>query len=268
MNKTALVVPCYDEARRLDQEAFSAAVVEKKNLHILFVNDGSRDETSKILRDLCARYPAQLSLLDLKTNTGKAEAVRRGVLLASKNNHTYIGYWDADLATPLSAVAAFEKTLDDNPHINLVMGARVKLLGRRIDRRGIRHYAGRVFATFASAAIGLAVYDTQCGAKLFRWTENVEAIFSRPFHVNWTFDVEILARLKMLHQLNGGPSVEDSTIEYPLEQWVDVAGSKVRVIDFVIGAWEITKIFGILHAPGFENRAKELTRSRKSDLGR
>jgi len=252
--RTTLVVPCYNEAARLDRDAFSSAVLNEPNLHLLFVNDGSTDGTREVLEEVCARAPAQMSRIDMPRNSGKAEAVRSGMLRALNSEASYLGFWDADLATPLDAVPAFAHIFDRDPSILLVMGSRVKLLGRHIDRRMARHYLGRVFATFASMTLGLAVYDTQCGAKLFRKTLHLSRVFSRPFAANWTFDVEILARLLAIQRLGGGFRVESSTVEYPLEKWTDVKGSKVSPLDFVIALAEVARITWFLHGPGRERR--------------
>ena len=135
-----------------------------------------------------------------------------------------------------------------------VIGSRVRLLGRHIRRRPLRHFLGRVFATCASIAIGLPVYDTQCGAKIFRNTERLRQVFRTPFRVNWTFDVEILARFLLLERIFGGPKTRDRFVEYPLERWDDVPGSKLKGRDFFRGAWEILNIGYWLRSPRAERR--------------
>jgi hypothetical protein len=111
-----------------------------------------------------------------------------------------------------------------------------------------------VFATCASLAIGLPVYDTQCGAKIFRNTERLRQVFRTPFRVKWTFDVEILARFLLLERIFGGPKIEERFVEYPLERWDDVPGSKLKVRDFFRGAWEILMIAYMFRAPWVERR--------------
>lgn len=121
------------------------------------------------------------SIHHLRRNVGKAEAVRRGVLLAFDANPDYIGYGDADLATPLEAIPAFCELLDARHDLEIVFGARVWLLGRSLERSALRHYLGRIFATAASMVLGLGAYDTQCGAKLFRASPRSDRCFKSPF---------------------------------------------------------------------------------------
>jgi glycosyltransferase involved in cell wall biosynthesis len=235
------VVPCFNEVDRLRPDDFVAAVEREPGLSFLFVDDGSTDGTAGALRTLCARRPDRLELIELARNRGKAEAVRQGLLAAIDRDADYAGYWDADLSTPLAAIPEFRAVLDARPGVRLVMGARVQLLGRHISRRATRHYSGRIFATLASLTLGLPVYDTQCGAKLFRVTPDLGAVFDTPFLSRWIFDVEILER--MLRPAGGRSAVAAAGIvELPLLEWTDVGGSKVRPTDFARAGLELARI--------------------------
>ncbi|MGA7105491.1 MAG: glycosyltransferase [Candidatus Deferrimicrobiaceae bacterium] len=253
MQKTSIIVPCCNEAGRLKGEEFIRATEQDGQLHFLFVDDGSTDGTREILAAVCRSNPSQMARVSLEKNSGKAEAVRKGFLQAFTSDYRNIGYWDADLSTPLNAITKFCEILEA-PGVRLVMGSRVKLLGRKIERRALRHYPGRFYATFASLVTGLPVYDTQCGAKIFKNSEELRIVFGKPFRVNWTFDVEILARFLMLERYGGNAPVVTSSVEYPLEEWTDVKGSKVRPFDFLIAAVELCRICFFLHAPGAEHR--------------
>lgn len=239
---TAIVVPCYNEQHRLDVAAFSTFLSQTTDVAMLFVNDGSRDETVAILRALAEGAGNKAAVLDLAQNVGKAEAVRIGMLRAMERNPTFVGFWDADLATPLSVTGDFAQILAQRVDIDWVFGARVKLLGRHIDRRAIRHYLGRVFATAVSLSLGVGVYDTQCGAKLFRATPEFRSLLNEPFLTRWIFDVELMARLAQARRQTQSPSLDEAIYEYPLLRWKDIAGSKVRSFDFVRAALELARI--------------------------
>lgn len=240
---TCLVVPCYNEAERLSTDQFVSFANEHSSIHFCFVDDGSMDHTLEVIRNLCSKVDEQAFFLSLKKNSGKAEAVRQGMLLAIERNYDRVGYWDADLATPLNAILELNKILNEKPEADLVMGARVKLMGRKIVRREFRHYAGRVFATMASMVLRLPVYDTQCGAKLLRVRKHTKSVLEKPFISRWIFDVELIARLAaQWKQENPGTNTQTHIYEYPLHEWVDIVGSKIRLRDIVKTGIDIIKI--------------------------
>lgn len=223
-------------------EAFRQFIARSGHTHILFVDDGSVDATVTVLETLCREFPSRSSLLRLPANRGKAEAVRFGFVHALENlDPEIVGFWDADLATPLDLLGNLLAILDSRPGVEMVFGARVQLLGRRVERRAVRHYLGRIFATAVSSMLHLAIYDTQCGAKLFRVTPDSGRIFKEPFLSRWVFDVEILARYLVLYG-HDVQRLERGIYEYPLEIWTDVAGSRVHAGDFLTAFWDVFRI--------------------------
>jgi glycosyltransferase involved in cell wall biosynthesis len=216
------------------------------DVSFLFVNDGSTDNTLQALSKLRSLHPAQAAILDGRENRGKAEAVRTGMLrvIRGKQCPNYVGFWDADLATPLDVIEDFLKVLQLQPEIEMVFGARVKLLGRSIDRSRMRHYLGRVFATCVSVVLGLPIYDTQCGAKIFRVNHILDQVLDAPFSSRWIFDVELIARRMNIPNTFDIPKRIDRVIyEFPLYCWRDVPGSKLRPADFLTASKELFKIW-------------------------
>lgn len=239
--ETIIVVPCYNEEKRLPVDDFRKFIAQYDGVSFLFVNDGSSDGTGALLKRLAAENPARFEALELARNGGKAEAVRQGVLHAFKSNPTYVGYWDADLATPLDEVPTFLRIIRQRPAVQMVLGARVQLLGRNIRRNMGRHYVGRAFATVASNYLRVKIYDTQCGSKLLRNTPLLQEIFSRRWVANWLFDVEMLVRYLKVQRTNR-TLPHYGIYEQPLRNWRDVKGSKVKGKDFIKAFGELLKI--------------------------
>lgn len=239
----SIVIPCYNEEIRFPFDQFTAFVAANPAIRFLLVNDGSKDNTLDVLRRARAGREEQVDVIDQSANGGKGEAVRAGVLAALKREGClYVGFWDADLATPLEMIGELAAVLASRPEVAMVFGARVKLLGRRVERRAIRHYLGRIFATVVSLALRLPIYDTQCGAKIFRVTGGTNELFAEPFCSRWVFDVEIIARFirQRRYDMN---SVQSSIYEFPLPEWRDVAGSRVRPGDFLKAFGDVVKIY-------------------------
>jgi dolichyl-phosphate beta-glucosyltransferase len=236
--EVAITVPCYNEADRLRCDVFIDFVRKHRSVMFIFVDDGSTDNTAQLLKSMSQSEASNIRFMTLETNCGKAEAVRQGTLSAIAAGAGYVGYWDADLATPLNAILEFADELKKRSDLLLVMGARVQLLGRTIVRNVYRHYLGRIFATVASVVLRIPVYDTQCGAKMFMVSEPVAQAFRDPFISRWIFDVEILARL--VRRGNVKPHL--AICEYPLMEWHDVKGSKIRLKDFWVAFWDLGRI--------------------------
>ena len=107
MSRTIIVVPCYNEANRLDAVRFQEFSAANPAVEFLFLNDGSTDGTLGVLERLHAVDPQHFRFVHFSRNSGKAEAVRRGMLTALEDSPDYVGFWDADLATPLCEIPHF-----------------------------------------------------------------------------------------------------------------------------------------------------------------
>jgi glycosyltransferase involved in cell wall biosynthesis len=229
---------------------------------LVFVNDGSRDTTLDVLRELFNKCNPQIQdrihILSYRQNQGKATAVQRGLLWAhskSSNiqppafiencevigngivNANYFGFWDADLATPLSELSWFY-LLAQEIQPDMIIGSRVARLGATIERTVFRHYSGRLFATLISQGLGWKVHDTQCGAKIFK-AHLIPICIEQPFKTSWLFDVEMLLRMKKYY----GEKAIEMILEVPIRTWKDVKGSKIGWSDFVKVPYQIWKVF-------------------------
>lgn len=235
-SKTILVVPCFNEEDRLNPQVFIESLGEIPNLNWLFVDDGSKDRTAVIIESMKAQFPDRIFLHQLEKNSGKGEAVRQGLIKALEHKATLTGYYDADLATPMSEVFRLLKIFSLQNR-KVLLGARVFLLGRNINRKRWRYWLGRCFALVASQMLRLKVYDTQCGMKLIANFDKFNLCVEKPFDSSWLFDVELIQRMLT----TGGLEVEDF-FEEPLLAWTDVGGSKVKAKAFLVALYDLVKI--------------------------
>jgi dolichyl-phosphate beta-glucosyltransferase len=235
-----VIVPCFNEAGRLDGEAFARFVDADPAAHFLFVNDGSSDDTRAMLDRLSSGRPDRLRALHLPQNAGKAEAVRAGAnSLAAWKPFDYAGFLDADLSAPIDSVYLLRDALDQNAGCDWALGSRVALLGRAIRRNAARHYLGRIFATVTSLMLRLPVYDTQCGAKLFR-TAIIPEVFADPFITRWFFDVEMIFRIL---KRRGHEAGARALVEVPLATWIEKGGTKIRPGEFLQTPLQLFRIW-------------------------
>ena len=238
MQKAALVIPCYNEALRIHPEVYIETLKAYDRLDLIFVDDGSGDGTGDALEHIRASMPERVTVVVQPQNRGKAEAVRTGVLLAAARGYPIAGYWDADHATPLLLAPRLIAAMED-AGAQMALGSRVRLLGKRVKRSFVRHYMGRVFATVVSLILEMDVYDTQCGAKVFLLSDIILSAFTKPFEARWIFDVELLARIACASAAEGW---DTKIIEYPLDEWTEVGGSKLRPVHYFLAICDIAML--------------------------
>lgn len=235
-----LVIPCYNEALRLPVDQLRVSLDTDKTLNLMLVDDGSTDGTPKLLHEFAQAFPEQVRVHLLPQNSGKAEAVRQGMqqALIAWPEAEYVGFFDADLATPLEEAPRLRKAVAPFTP-GMIIGSRVNLFGTTdIQRNNVRHYVGRLSATMVSTSLGLGVYDTQCGAKLVR-SDLVPVLFGEEFMSRWLFDVELIWRLMIAV---GSERMRSELAEVPVSRWHEMGGSKVRFSDGLRVPYELWRI--------------------------
>ena len=87
-----IVIPCFNEGKRLSVDTFCKFINEQESVQFIFVDDGSTDNTFQLLKSLNSLYPQKTDILQLSNNSGKAEAVRLGLLLAVSKKPELVGF--------------------------------------------------------------------------------------------------------------------------------------------------------------------------------
>jgi glycosyltransferase involved in cell wall biosynthesis len=230
MRSSVLVIPCHNEAARLPVTEVRR-LLEDERVGLVLVDDGSTDATHALLTQIAAEHGDRVRVIKLVPNRGKAEATRAGLNEAVGAGASVVGFADADFATPAEELLRLLDALEERS-TDVVLASRVARLGAHIDRSPVRHLLGRCFATVAAFTLGVAVYDTQCGAKWFRATPALRAAIAAPFSTRWAFDVELLARLlgridSRSDRATAAHLAPGDIVEVPLDRWSDVPGSKL-----------------------------------------
>ena len=86
----ALVIPCYNEENRIDISEYKRFLRENNDIFMLFIDDGSTDNTVQRLEEITQLENSKYIILN--KNSGKAEAVRLGVMELLKYDYDYIGF--------------------------------------------------------------------------------------------------------------------------------------------------------------------------------
>jgi glycosyltransferase involved in cell wall biosynthesis len=222
-----VVIPCYNEEKRLASDEFKQFVNSNLGYHLCFVNDGSEDNTLDVLHKLKKGSEGRISIYNCKENFGKAEAVRLGMLHLSKQQQfDYIGFLDADLSTNFEDFDALVDTIDAS-NFKIVSGSRITRMGAEIKKKSARAIISNAINFIIRKTLGMDFKDTQCGAKIMT-IDVIEDTFQTKFLTRWLFDVEIFMRMRKKYGLEKAKTL---LCEKPLNRWVHKDGSKVSYND-------------------------------------
>jgi glycosyltransferase involved in cell wall biosynthesis len=217
----SIIVPAYNEEKRIGQSLDDILRFLTRNSYgaeVIVVDDGSRDQTGKIVSDWIEQYERSGHHLRLLTNTpnrGKGYSVRRGV---SSARGEIILFTDADLSSPITEAPRLIAPIAEG-RADVTFGSRA--LDRsliEVRQSLVRDFGGRVFNLFMKVITGLPFKDTQCGFKAFR-RDAALPVFNRQSIERFGFDPEVLyiARkrgLKLLEVPVKWSHSEDSKVNY------------------------------------------------------
>lgn len=224
-----VVIPCYNEEERLLSVEFLDFIDKHSGYHLCFVNDGSKDDTLKVLNDLRKGRENYITVYDCEKNGGKAEAVRLGMLhMAEKQDLDFIGFLDADLSTDLVDFNDLVSTIE-NSEYKIVSGSRISRMGADITKESARKVISLTINFIIRKILKMEFNDTQCGAKIFH-KDVIKIAFGERFLTKWLFDVEIFIRMRKHFGLKKATEV---LCEKPLKRWIHADGSKLSMKDSI-----------------------------------
>lgn len=224
--KYAIIIPCYNEEFRLPYHEFQDFTKRNAEVLLCFVNDGSIDNTRSVLNAFQLDSAYTSCVIDLKTNVGKAEAVRHGMMYVYDTfDVELIGFLDADLSTTLDEWLDMAKFQLEHDHYAAIIGSRIHRLGARIIREKSRSIFSSLFRFLIKLILKEEFQDTQCGAKVFK-RELIPYLFGNRYITSWLFDVEIFLRIQKKF---GKKGLQQGVLEYPLIEWKEVGHSKLSL---------------------------------------
>ena len=237
-NCVGVVIPCYNEEDRLSSDQFRNFAYQNLGYHLCFVNDGSTDNTMKVLEELRKGNESNISIYNCEKNGGKAEAVRQGIqYLMQDEQLDYIGYLDADLSTDFRDFDDLVKTMETSK-FKIVSGSRISRMGADITKESARKIISKTINIIIQKILGMPFKDTQCGAKVMN-REIASSMFQKKFITKWLFDVEIFMRMRKHYGKNEATNM---ICEQPLKRWIHADGSKLSMKDSIKIVGQLAKI--------------------------
>ena len=221
-NSISIIFPCYNEEDRLK---YAFADIKKfyrskkfRNFEIIFVNDGSTDNTLQVLKNYKKSnkfIKNRVKILSYQNNFGKGFALKTGV---RKARHNWILTLDTDISVSITQINEWIKKINLKGKKYIYFGSR-NLAKSKIRFKFYRKLIGLVFIKIIKIFFNISLFDTQCGFKLYD-KKTAKKIFSDLNSFGFAHDIEIV----MLAN-----SYDFIIKELPVK-WIHKSGSKISLI--------------------------------------
>lgn len=163
MDKISVIVPCYNEQESIPFFYKEICLVSEKMSNVafefIFIDDGSKDETLKILREL-SKIDDRIRYISFSRNFGKESAILAGL---KESNGDYVTLLDADLQDPPSLIIEMYNLINEQDNNYDCIAT------RRTTRKGepiIRSFFARLFYKLINKISNTNIVD---GARDFRF---------------------------------------------------------------------------------------------------
>ncbi|MFA6007158.1 MAG: glycosyltransferase family 2 protein [Candidatus Shapirobacteria bacterium] len=160
IDELSVFFPCYNEEKNIPTTVSKAITVLKKtakNWEIILVNDGSKDNTAKVLETIKAKYPQNIKIVTHNPNRGYGAAVKSGLY---NSKYQWIAFTDSDGQFDFSEVTKFIKKQQETK-ADLVIGY---YLSRQVSKTVI--LTSKIWEIIVFILFGLKVTDIDCAFKL------------------------------------------------------------------------------------------------------
>lgn len=190
--KLSLIIPAYNEedliVGTLDKVT-SFLKKKKYSWEVIVVDDGSKDKTSKLVRNYTDK---KVRLIILRRNCGKGAALKKG-FLSAKGEHQI--FTDADLSVEIENIDKLSKHLESGYDV-AVASRRAKGAIIKVHQPLHREKMGQVYTALTSYVLGMDLGDYTCGMKGFT-KKAAKNIFSLSTIDRWAYDSEVLYLAKI-----------------------------------------------------------------------
>ena len=231
MDNISLIIPLYNEENRIKKNLkIIQNFLKRKNIEIIFVNDGSDDGSEKIIKRFISKNKNKklIQYISYKKNVGKGYALKKGVLNSKKK---WILICDVDMSVQPNQIDIWNKK-KYILKVNEAYFASRKHSLSKIETSFVRKLLGVIFNLIIFFLFGIKIKDTQCGFKLFN-RNYAKSIFGKISSYRFSFDVELVLLLK---------KKKINIRELPVN-WIHKSGSKLNIFyDMPLMLYDLLKI--------------------------